>query len=156
MSVGVGWLPATATRSVPARWRPSTGLTHSRAFTDSRFSPGPLRVRTDKATVSISKNPDFHPVTANNATVPIIGSGLTSMAEKRESLSEYAGYACVTRKSNCRKEVPPRGMPQSGFNDYSCVTRKPNQRKEMMFFGEVPIIPVSHVSFIAPRTYGRI
>ena len=97
------------------------------------------------------------------------------MAEKCDSLPEYADYACVTRKSNwskdvllkdmiqsgfndytCvtrksnqRKELLPRDMIQSGFNDYTCVTRKPNQSKEMMVFGEVPIIPVSHVSFIA-------
>ena len=50
MSVGVGWLPATATRSVPAR----------------------LRARADTATVAISKHQDFIPVTAKNAMVPII------------------------------------------------------------------------------------
>ena len=97
------------------------------------------------------------------------------MAEKRERLPEYADYACVTRKPNCCKEVLPGDMFQTGFNDYTCVTRKsncckevlprdtlrtgfndytcvthkPNQRKEMIVSGEVPIIPASHVSFIA-------
>ena len=64
-------------------------------------------------------------------------------------------YSCVTRKSNCCKDILPQLLLRTGYIDYSCVTRKSNCCKEMNVFGEVPIIPVSHVSLIAPMTYGR-
>ena len=66
------------------------------------------------------------------------------------------GYPCVTRKSNCYKEIRPGPLPRTGCIDYSCVTRKSNCCKEMNVSGAVPVIPVSHVSFIAPTTYGRM
>ena len=64
-------------------------------------------------------------------------------------------YSCVTRKSNCCKDILPQLLLQTRYIDYSCVTRKSNCCKAMNVFGAVPIIPVSHVSLIAPMTYGR-
>ncbi len=65
-------------------------------------------------------------------------------------------YSCVTRKSNCCKEIRQIPLPRTGCIDYSCVTRKSNCCKEMNVSGAVPVIPVSHVSFIAPMTYAEM
>ena len=69
--------------------------------------------------------------------------------------TDFIDYTCVTRKSNGCKEILPRFLLRTGFIDYTCVTRKSNGYKEMKDSSEVPVIPVSHVSFITPRTYGR-
>jgi hypothetical protein len=67
----------------------------------------------------------------------------------------FIDYTCVTRKPYCCKEILQNLVLRTGFIDYTCVTRKSHCCRDMRVIGAVPVIPVSHVSLIAPRTFSR-